>query len=259
MIGGGGAEAVAVLRQSGVPWRDGASDAPHRGDEENQVVPSGVTVLDALLPRGGLSRGRLSEISGARSSGKRAIATAFCAAAIEAGDNAIWIDARGSSELGRFTPLSALEYGLPLQGLLAVQLRRETSDENGSLAKAAYRAADLILGVGPAAALVVIELPILSERSGTRQVGKLVRLQRAAESSGTALLFISERRGGGDSLGMSIALHLSVRRGVEGRRGVLDPWSTLRVTIEKSKLGKMAQAAEITLNEPHGVSLDSTV
>jgi hypothetical protein len=212
------------------------------------VLPSSFGVLDLLLPGGGIPRGRLTEISGARSSGKRALATAFCASALAAGQHAIWIDARG--DLGRYTPLCGLEAGLPLSELLVVRPRPKVADSRDSLAKAAYRAADLVLGCGPAAALLVIELPRFGELRGSRQASKLSRLSKAASSSGTALLFISEKPSARDSLGTFVALHLIVGR---------DPRHRLRITVAKSKLGKMAESAEVSLDEPHSVRLDSTV
>ncbi len=224
-----------------------------------EVLPSGLEPLDALLPGGGLPRGRLTELSGARSSGKRALATAFCASALAAGQHVIWIDARGA--LGRYTPLYALEAGLPLSHLLVVRPSPKPTDPRDSLAKAAYRAADLVLSCGSAVALLVIELPRFGELRGSRQAGKLSRLAKAASTSGTTLLFISEKRRARDSLGTFVALHLAVSR-VAGarlphareRRG-----RPLHVMIAKSKLGQMAKSTEVSLDEPHSVRLDSTV
>mgnify|MGYP001571529509 CR=1 FL=1 len=220
--------------------------------EPLEVLSSGINAFDSLLPGGGLPRGRLSELSGARSSGKRALATAFCATALAAGRNVIWIDARGA--LGRFTPICALEAGLPLDRLLVLRPRPKV-DPRDSLTKAAYRAADLVLGCGPAVALLVIELPCFGELRGSRQASKLSRLSRAAEASATALLFISEKSASRGSLGTFVALHIGVQRSPEaGSRA-----GALQLTVVKSKLGNMAHRAEVALDEPHGVRLDSTV
>ncbi len=189
----------------------------------------------------------------------RALATAFCASALAAGQHVIWIDARGA--LGRYTPLYALEAGLPLSHLLVVRPSPKPTDPRDSLAKAAYRAADLVLSCGSAVALLVIELPRFGELRGSRQAGKLSRLAKAASTSGTTLLFISEKRRARDSLGTFVALHLAVSR-VAGarlphareRRG-----RPLHVMIAKSKLGQMAKSTEVSLDEPHSVRLDSTV
>ena len=53
--------------------------------EKVEVLPSGIGALDGLLPGGGLPRARLSELSGPRSCGKRALAQALCVSALRRG------------------------------------------------------------------------------------------------------------------------------------------------------------------------------
>src|SRR6266508_1526016 len=79
------------------------------------TVPSGWEDVDALLG-GGLPRGRLSEIAGARSSGKTSLALASAARAGAAKQLVAWID--GPGEL--YPPVAAAQ-GVDLERLLIVK------------------------------------------------------------------------------------------------------------------------------------------
>lgn len=243
------------------------------------VLASGIAELDALLPDGGLPRGKLSELSGARSSGKRALALAFGAEALARGESVIWIEgiaaAPDSQEAegrvvdagvrGRFCPLPPFEHGAPLERLLVV---RPPPRERETSVRAVYRAADLVLSSGAAATLLVLDLSVCG-LFGARQSSKLARLSHAAELSGAALLFVSEKKPGAGSLGTFISLHLEVQRRASNskvrplrgalRQGRGPSLPALDVNIGKSKLGKMAHRAEVPLHEPHGLRLDPTV
>jgi hypothetical protein len=243
-----------------------------------EVIESGIAALDQLLPLGGIARGKLTEISGRRSCGKRSLAAAFCARVLQNGRHAAWIDARTSSENqvagsnrsagSAFYPLPMLEQGAPLERLLVVRAAglqppnkrkprlycdaalaaQMTASSTHSSSRnspsnslyGALRATDILLQNGGATALTVIDLPAFFDR---QLVKRLARLHHGAENSGTALIFISEhtRRYSGSSLGTFISLHLEMQR-----------LSTMRarITITKSKHGNMAHATELTLSTP---------
>jgi hypothetical protein len=233
-----------------------------------EVVCSGIEALDGMLPEGGLPRGQLSEITGTRSCGKRTIAAAFCATTIAHERYAIWIDGSGG-----FYPLPPLEQGAPLDRLIVVRSSTADGGREGarddvraqgrdlrypprfpsarrrSSCPAALKAADILMQAGDAVTLVIIDLP-----ARTRVPPRLLaRLRLGAETSGAAVLFLTEaasRRRRPESLGTFISLQLSVER--------IEP-NQLRVMISKSKRGRMDHHTMVTLDEPHGVRLDSTV
>ena len=237
-----------------------------------EVLPSGIGQLDRMLPAGGFARGELSEITGGRSCGKRAIASALCAQAIARGHSAVWIDGSGG-----FYPLLPLEFNIPLQRLIVVRPPASaggdapSSSSSSSLSRGgrarvprfvsarhrgqrcppALKAADILMQAGGAAALVIVDLP-------SRTVvppSQLARLRLGAETSGVAVVFITERDADRsprrtESLGTFIGLQLCIRRVATSR---------VEVAIAKSKRGRMAHHTLLTLDEPHSLHLDSTV
>ena len=213
------------------------------GEERPAGVGSGIAALDALLPGSGVPRGRLSELSGRRCSGKRALALRFCAQVLARGRNAVWVDGSYAARergqvVGGFYPVPALEHGALLSRLLVVR---------PPTAVALLKAVDLVLGASGAVELIAVDLPAGALPSA--QLSRLPRIARAAERSGTAVLFISDRGAPAASLGTFISLQLWVERSA----------ARATVTIIKSKLGKMAHSAEVAFDGAHSVYLDSTL
>ncbi|MCC6749239.1 MAG: hypothetical protein IT371_16370 [Deltaproteobacteria bacterium] len=206
-------------------------------EESPSGLKSELEALDRLLPGQGLPRGRLSELSGPWSSGKRSLAAAWCGAALGRGELAIWVDA-----LGGFYPLPALEGGAPFEALVVVRPPRVTRQRE----LPGLRAADLLLGGGCSIALLVLDVPV----SRGVQPRQLSRLQHGAERSGAAVLFVTEKAAGAASLGTQVSLHLAVER----REG----WR-LQVALCKSKLGPTERTARVELHDPHGLHLDPTL
>jgi len=249
-----------VQDQRGTPYSSPQSSVPGV-----RVLPSGIRRLDQLLPYGGLPRGRLSQLSGGPSSGKRALALAIGVRALCQGQRAAWIDGHGS-----FYPLPALEQGTIEQGtivleqLLVVRLPKQPP-------RSVIKATDMLLQTGSALSLVVVDFDVTGpfdpvqprhrdhhNRMGTSQ---LARLRHGAEHSGAAVLFITEQRTRAttqQSLGTFISLHLAVQR-TSTDRTAMNGARELRVSIVKSKLGQMAQHTRVVFDEPHSVRLDTTV
>jgi hypothetical protein len=208
------------------------------------VVESGIPALDALLPHGGFPVGRLSEISGAPSSGKRTIAVALCAHTLACGRAAFWID--GS---GQFYPLLALEAGLPLETLHVIRPPTpHRSHRRRRSLPPVLKAADLLMAAGPVASLIIIDLAHVVNIDPQH----LARIRLDAETSGAAVIFLCDRwtKRSQHSLGTFIALHLTIQR--QGLR-------TVQLAIAKSKLGKMARHTTVTIDAPHQLHLDSTL
>lgn len=109
------------------------TSASWRGADDDRAT-TGVPALDAALG-GGLRRGHLSEIVGARSTGRTALLCRLLAAAAGRGEAVALIDTSD-----RFDPVSAAALGLDLSRLLWV---RETGD-----ASRALKAMNLVLQAG---------------------------------------------------------------------------------------------------------------
>lgn len=110
------------------------SSASWRGQDEEQVAPTGWGVLDRSLA-GGLRRGHLSEVVGARSSGCSAVLNVLMVAAAARGEVVALIDT-----FDRFDPVSAHRAGVDLARLLWV---RETGNADRAL-----KAMNLVLQAG---------------------------------------------------------------------------------------------------------------
>jgi hypothetical protein len=157
---------LAIAKVSGTPVVESAAPPLTTGWRE----------VDRLLG-GGLPRGRTSEASGARSSGKASLALAATASATTAGQLVAWID--GAGELW---PPAAAAAGVDLARLLLVRLP-------GAPAVDLARAGE-IAARSRAFPLVVVDLPagVLTERAANR-------LRAAAHEAGVAVLVLTGRRG----------------------------------------------------------------
>jgi recombination protein RecA len=173
--------------------------------------------LDRLLG-GGVPRGQIVEVSGSSSSGKATLAFGVCLRALERGQAAAWIDVSGS-----FWPVDAALAGLPLDKLLVVKVQT---------AAAALRAAHIILSSSGAVAALVVDLP----PSAQVRERELVALQRLAERSATAFLFLTARLRTAPSLGAAVALRLHAERRI-GRR--------VRIEVLRNKQGATQRSIEI--------------
>jgi len=158
-----------------------------------EPLPSGLARLDAILP-GGFLRGQIAELSGAPSSGKRAIALSLCSNAMRDGLGAAWIDSHGG-----FSPLPALEAGLPVSQLLVIRVAG---------AKPACKAASLVLRSPGAVSVLVLDI----EGPFSLPDPSLARLRHLAAEGGCAVLFVTERDSDGPALSTFVSLRLAVRR-----------------------------------------------
>jgi hypothetical protein len=232
-------------------------------------LPSGLATLDAILP-GGFLRGQIAELSGPPSCGKRALALALCARALEAGLSAAWVDAQGG-----FFPLPALEAGLPIDRLLVVRVAG---------AKAAGTAASLILRSPGAVTVLVLDV----EGPFTLPDASFARLRHLAEEGGCAVLFVTERDPSGPALSTFVSLRLRIERseplpptpspfrgggfqaafstepriekapsphrgeGVGGR-------GAMEIIVLKNKFGPVRQSASVIFDGPDRLRVDSSL
>jgi hypothetical protein len=187
----------ALAQKTGAPESLATTSGP--------PLATGLIELDALLA-GGLPRGRLIEIAGARSSGKATVALGAAARASQAGQLVAWID--GPEEL---YPPAAAAMGLELARLLIV---RPGVPEKGA-ALAAARAGE-ILTRSRAFALVVVDLgahTVMPERAAAR-------LRQAAHDAGIVLVALSARPGAVPHAGLGLTVSSTASGGaIDPRAG----------------------------------------
>ena len=214
-------------------------------------LPTGLAVLDEVLG-GGLPRGRITELAGARSTGRTGLACAIAAAATRAGETIAWVDPADALE-----PEAAAAAGIALARLLWVR-PRSVSD--------ACRAAEILLGAG-GFGLVVLDLSLgracpargsgvqgrtaEAERSphsaraphGPPESPSWPRLARAAERTRSTLLVVAPRREAGTfaALGLELGARRVCWSGGPGRLMLLEGIDA-HVTVARSRVGRPGQA-----------------
>jgi hypothetical protein len=153
--------------------------------ERRGRLASGVEPLDELIG-GGWPRAALSELAGGRSSGRTALLLATVGASLRRGETVGLVDVGGTLD-----PRTAARAGVPLSRLLWVRCSPDK----------ALAAAELVVAAG-GFALVALDLgeerPRAEDRHGRRGASasssSWMRLKRAAEQQGSAVLLSSARR-----------------------------------------------------------------
>ncbi|HEX2254433.1 MAG TPA: hypothetical protein VHQ65_14285 [Thermoanaerobaculia bacterium] len=169
-----GAEAAAELGGQVTTVRELGR---RREEARRGAFATGLPAFDRLLG-GGLPRGALVELVGRSSGGRFSIALAALAAATAAGEAAALVD-RGD----HLDPESAAHLGVDLERLLWLRPR----DVRETLA-----AAETVLAAG--FSLVVVELGLAPLAGGRGAEAGWLRLARAAQTHGAALLVASPYR-----------------------------------------------------------------
>jgi RecA DNA recombination protein len=160
--------------------------------EPDEVASTGDPRLDRML-RGGLRRGHLSEIVGARSSGRTTVLYQLLAAATSRGEVVALIDATD-----RFDPVSASGTGIDLSRLLWV---RETGE-----APRALKAMNLVLQAGGfgVVAFDLADVPAMAIRQFPYTTW--MRIARVIEGSQTVAVLLGSDRTARSPGGVTIAL-----------------------------------------------------
>jgi recombination protein RecA len=149
-------------------------------------LSTGLAGLDEALG-GGLPRGRLTELTGPRSTGRTGLACAIARSATRAGETIAWVDPDDALD-----PNTAKAAGIALDRTLWVRAR----DTAGAL-----RAAEIVLDAG-GFGLVVLDL-------GTATSHGWPRLARAAERTRSTVLIVSSHRQAGTA---AVAVEVTRRR-----------------------------------------------
>ncbi|MGA7618427.1 ATPase domain-containing protein [Candidatus Binatus sp.] len=182
----------------------------HELTRKDRRLSSGLAPLDALID-GGIPRGRISEITGRAGSGKTSIAASFAAFATRHGEVAAWLDASGA-----FDPESMAAAGVELGRMLWASMKTTTASRMaratppyarfaaGPLARhqsAIVKAAELVLEAG-GFGLVVVDF---GEAPRALAHASALRIARAAERSGAAVIAIAPWRMCGTFAALSLA------------------------------------------------------
>jgi len=164
---------------------------PLERHDASALIATDIAALDACL-RGGLPRGQLSEIVGARSSGRTTLALQTMAAATRRGEIAALVDA-----FDRLDVASAAEAGIDLDRLLWIRGHAHVQSSNFNLKiddspiAHALKALNLVLQAGGFACVVLdlgdAPLPALKRIPFTTWL----RVQRVIEGSDTACLLVA--------------------------------------------------------------------
>jgi hypothetical protein len=180
---------------------------------KNHRLSSGIATLDTILD-GGIVRGRVSEIVGRPGFGRTSLAASFAAIATRRGEVAAWIDSAGA-----FDPRSIAAAGADLSRILwvgadAAVRARDSESLTAEFAptrsyaspkagiKPVLLAAEMVLGAG-GFGLVVIDI---GGHARTLTLSAALRLARAAERSGAAVIVLAERRMCGTFAALSLVL-----------------------------------------------------
>ena len=191
--------AVAPFLVRPVSWPD--------ADRLQPGVPTGVEALDALLD-GGFPRGRISELVGARTSGRTRLLLGILTRVTARGALAGLVDVTDGLD-----PASARAVGVELGSLLWVRC--------GGQLGIAWQAADILLR-GGGFDVVAVDLGDLPPWALARApLGVFVRLQRAVERTPAALLLAGPRRVAGSLAAVAVALRRGPVRWTRGGPGLL--------------------------------------
>jgi RecA/RadA recombinase len=160
--------------------------------EKRARLPSGVGPLDALIG-GGWPKGALSELAGGRSTGRTALLLASLAEALRRGEAAALVDVGGTLD-----PRAAMRGGVALPRLLWIRCcgiasgAGELRSSQAIDVDKALAAAEIVLAAG---GFGLVALDLGEPRTGARIATPVwMRLKRAAEQQGTAVLVTSARR-----------------------------------------------------------------
>ena len=163
-----------------------------RNVPEDRLASTGVPALDAALG-GGLRRGHLSEIVGARSTGRTTLLCHLCAATAARGEIAALVDTHD-----RFDPVSAAAAGVDLSRLLWIRDRGDASR--------ALKAMNLVLQAGGFGTVVLDLADVRSPALRQFPLTTWMRLSRVIEGSQTIALLLGTEHLARSPGGVTIAL-----------------------------------------------------
>ena len=214
----------------------------HELTRKEGLLTCGISQIDALI--GGIARGRISEITGPISSGKTTIAASFASATSRRGEVVGWVDFPGA-----FDPRSLETAGADLARILWLSFSKKPASMRSAIhtreheRQTELKAAELLLEAG-GFGLVVIDFGAI--RYPLSQSASL-RLARAAERSGAAVLALATNRVCGTFA--ALTLSMSKLRASFSRLGkdapALFDGMRIEAAVERNKLGVFGDRAQL--------------
>ena len=218
----------------------------HELTRKDGRIMCGIAPLDALLS--GIPRGRITEVIGPVSSGKTTVAAAFASAASRRGEVVGWVDVAGA-----FDPRSLEATGADLARILwvsfakrperSIDAPRRTFINKERERRNELKAAELMLEAG-GFGLVIIDFGAM--RFPLPQSASL-RLARAAERSGTAVLALASHRICGTFAALTLAMskHRACFSRIKSDAPALFDGLRLEAAVERNKLGLFGDRAPL--------------
>ena len=188
-------------------------------------LSTGLPALDGALA-GGLPRGRVTELAGARSAGRTALACRIAASATTAAETIAWVDPEDTLD-----PAAADAAGVALSRTLWVRPRSPGD---------ALRATEILLGAG-GFGLVVLDPDAHLVSLG--RTGSWIRLARAAERTGSTLLVLTTtpQVGSCAALGLEILGRQAHWNHGSGQLALLDGISS-SIAVARNRSGGVGRA-----------------
>lgn len=199
------------------------------------IIPTNITDLDSLLPKGGLPAGELVQISGARSSGKTYFLFKLLSALEFFKTSIIYFDLTGEIS-GQVIKASRLDL-------------RKFIDIKSKSIHASLRAAEVLYGTEE---IKFVVFDLLGIKDKIPKV-LILRLKRTVKKSKGIAFFLTDENYQGFP-GSLIALKLKVVRipfeDISYRKSLdLSLSEKLSITIEKNSFGKEGQKVELVFDE----------
>lgn len=175
------------LKGLGLPY--GPKDAERRYWERLGVssgyLPSGIAVLDGLLPGGGFPRSKVTEIYGESMSGKSALCKHLVAETQRKGGICVWIDSEYS-----LTRADILDYGIDPDRLNIIRPGEEQKVHRLILEVIKLNCADLII----VDSLTALDTGLSEAMHYSFQKEWMIYLREALDRSSAAFVFVSQTR-----------------------------------------------------------------
>lgn len=221
---------ASLLRDLGAHLQRGSSAITTLEPNALQRCPSGIPDLDRLIS-GGIPVGRLSEITGAPSSGRTSVAMGLLVEATRAGHSVAWIDAPQA-----FDAESAAAAGVRLERVLWV---RPPSPRDS------IRCCERLLKTH---GFALTGLDFSHEQGRSLPPATWQRLARAVAHSQTALLVLSSTRLSGSFADLALELK-KAKTTFSGTPALLEALE-IGVTVVRHRSGPTHHATAIRLRPP---------